>query len=430
MPAGAGARYRCESCACEALDVSIDLQAAAALGVEALRARREASLWRYRELLPVAVPDLSCGPLREVGWTPLYRAPRSERRLGVRRVWLKDDGRLPSGSFKDRASAVVVMRAEALGEEVIITASTGNAGVALALMARAADKRALVLVPRAAPPAKIAQLLIYGAELYLVDGHYDAAFALSRAASSALGLYCRNTAYNPFTVEGKKTCAFEICEQLAAAHSGSTAQGLLHMQAPDRIYVSVGDGNIIAGIHKGLRELLQLGWITHMPKLIGVQAAGSAAIARAFEAGTFEVAAIDSHSVADSICTDAPADGYRALRAVRDSGGSFVVVTDEDIIAAIATLAQDGCVFAEPAAAAAYAGVIAQQAAGQLSADEQLVVVVTGNGLKDVAAAARAVASPPLVAPTLAALSHAMTGRAAGLVTDGHAGAAPVKTSA
>ena len=405
MPCGTVARYRCDNCGNETLDVAMDLSAATSLGVHVLRKRQDPSMWRYRELLPVDVPAVSTGPLRDTGFTPLYPAPRIAERLGLARVWLKDDGRLPSGSFKDRASAVVVMRAEALGEEAIITASTGNAGVALALMARAANQRAIVLVPRSAPRAKIAQLLVYGAELYAVDGNYDAAFALSRTASQELGLYCRNTGYNPFTVEGKKTSSFEICEQLAAA------LGEAGMRAPDRIYVSVGDGNIITGVHKGLRELLGLGWIDRMPKLIGVQAEGSAAIANAFIAGTSTIESVASHSVADSICADTPADGQRALRAVRDTAGSYVVVSDQAILSALVGLARDGCVFAEPAAAAAYAGLLQQAAAGDVQPDEQVVVLVTGNGLKDVAAAERASAEPTVIEPTLTALSRAMASR-------------------
>ena len=396
-------RYRCDSCGCEALDVELDHDAIALRPAD-IAASRDASLWRYAPLLPVEAPSADSGPLRSLGMTPLHAAPRVSARLGGT-TWVKDDGALPTGSLKDRASAVVTMRARALGAERIIAASTGNAGVALAAMARAAGLTATVLVPASAPAAKIAQLLVFGAELYLVAGNYDDAFALSRDASRALGIYCRNTAYNPFTVEGKKTVAFEICEQLTRA-LGEPSPG--QWRAPDRIYVSVGDGNIITGVHKGLRDLMALGWIDRMPKLFGVQAEGSAAIARAFESGASEVEPVRASTVADSISADRPADGYRALRAVRDSGGSFVVVDDDSILAAIGELGRDAAVFAEPAAAAAYAGLLRHGDNGAIGAEEQVVLLVTGNGLKDVAAATRAAGSAPTVEPNLESLKQAL----------------------
>jgi threonine synthase len=393
-------RYRCESCGAEVLEVEVDL--AGVRPREAIASSLDRSLWRYADLLPVPVPPPSSGPLADVGGTPLYRSPGCDRRAGGAAVWLKDDGRLPTGSLKDRASAVVTMRARSLGIERIITASTGNAGVALAAMARAAGIRAVVLVPEAAPAAKIAQLLVLGAELFLVRGSYDDAYRLSREAATSLGWYCRNTAYNPFTAEGKKTVAYEICEQLGSA----VERG--RWRAPERIYLSVGDGNIIAGVHKGLRELVALGWIERMPRLFGVQAEGSAAVAQAYARGATTVEPVVARTVADSIAADRPADGARALRAVRETEGGFVVVSDREILDAIVTLGGDAAVFAEPAAAAAYAGLLQHGQSGAIDRDEQVVVLVSGTGLKDVAAATRAVAPAPVVDPTLAALTQAL----------------------
>ncbi len=393
---GGTPRYRCDTCAFEALDIRMDLSP------HPWSAPSNPSLWRYEELLPVAAPTGHVGPLRAVGWTPLHRCPRVEQRVGAARVWVKDDGALPTGSLKDRASAVVAMRAQELGVERIITASTGNAGVAMAAMACAAGLRAVVLVPASAPAAKIAQLSVFGAELVLVDGNYDDAFELSRTASLELGWYCRNTAYNPFTVEGKKTASFEICEQLALEEGGRG------FRAPDAIYVSVGDGNIITGIHKGIEDLYALGWIDKRPRLVGVQAAGSAAIARAFASGAKEVAPVRADTVADSIAADRPSDGLRAMRAARETGGHFVIVDDDAIVAAIPMLGRDAAVFAEPAAAAAYAGLLADAKAGNVGRDDHVVVVVTGNGLKDVPAAVRAVEKPPTVSPRLDALLAAL----------------------
>ncbi|MBE7479435.1 MAG: threonine synthase [Polyangiaceae bacterium] len=382
------ATYRCPRCDGN-LDVRPDFGGASR---DAISASRDPSLWRYAPLLPVPVPAASAGPLRGVGGTPLYAAPRVAAKLGVARVWLKDEGRMPTASLKDRASAVVVQRAQALGLSPIITASTGNAGVALAAMAPCAGIEPVILVPASAPPAKIAQLQIFGARLVLVRGSYDDAFALSEAAARELGWYCRNTAQNPFTTEGKKTVSFEIAEQLG-------------WKAPDRVFVSVGDGNILVGVHKGFRELVELGFIERMPKIMGVQAEGSSPIARAFLAGSDHIEPCETHTLADSIAAGKPADGERALAAVRETGGAFVIVSDEQILAAIATLGRTAQVFAEPAAAAAYAGAELTE----LAADEEIVVLVTGNGLKDIGAATRAAkASPPVIEPSLAALSQVL----------------------
>jgi threonine synthase len=372
------------------------------------------ALWRYEALLPVARPGgagrgpsaSELGPLGIVGGTPLFLAPRAAKRLGLRELWIKDDGRLPTGSLKDRASSIVTARALELGVERIVAASTGNAGVAQAAMANAAGISAAVIVPATAPRAKIAQLMIFGAELLLVEGNYDAAFALALAASRELGWYCRNTGYNPFTAEGKKTVSFEICEQLSRALTPS--DGGDRWIAPDRIVVSVGDGNIIAGVHKGLKDLLALGWIDRMPKLVGVQAEGSAAVANAFAAGTETIAPVAASTLADSISADRPADGLRALRAARDTGGTMVTVSDQQILDAIVALGRDATVFAEPAASAAYAGLCSLVASGGLDPAERIVVLITGNGLKDVSAASRAAAEPKRIQPSVKALREAL----------------------
>ncbi len=349
----------------------------------------ELSQWRYLPLLPVADPGGHGTPLRRVGWTPIYTAPRLRRHLGLPHLFLKDESPNPTASFKDRASALVVAHAQQQGARVIITASTGNAGAALAGMAAAVGAQAVILAPRRAPQAKIAQLLIYAARVVLVDGTYDDAFDLSVQAAQALGWYCRNTGYNPFTVEGKKTAAFEIWEQL-----------LRDDPAPERwhIFVPVGDGNIISGLYKGLWDLQQLGWLPRLPRLHGVQAEGSAAIARAWEANADAITPVQAHTLADSIAVDLPRDGYRALRAVRATGGRYWTVSDQAILEAMALLGQVG-VFVEPAAAAALAGLLQAREHGALVPEEPALVLLTGSGLKDVAAARQAVGAPPIVAP-------------------------------
>lgn len=367
-----------------------------------IAASREMSIWRYWDLLPLG--DRAAVPPLQVGWTPLYHASALGRELGLNRLYLKDDGRNPTASFKDRASAVVVARARELGVEVITTASSGNAGAALAGLAASADMPAVIFVPEAAPPAKVAQLLIFGARVLLVRGTYDEASDLCLAASREFGWYNRNTGYNPFTTEGKKTCALEICEQLADKDLSPTRG----WRAPDRIFVSVGDGNIISGIWKGLRDLLALGWIDKMPQLMGVQAEGSAACFNAWRAGTDVITPVDAHTVADSINVGLPRDGRRAVRAVRATGGEFITVSDAEILDAIPALGRGAAVFAEPAAAAAYAGLVKAARAQTLDADELIVLVITGNGLKDVKSAMQVAGQPTVIEPTLDALRLAL----------------------
>jgi threonine synthase len=388
------------------LDVRLDLDRIRSTSSPgAIAASREPSIWRYLPLLPVGTPGHVGTPLWAVGWTPLFTPRRLGDKLGLRHLYMKDDGRNPTASFKDRASAVVVARAQEIGAGTVVTASTGNAGAALAGMAAAAGQPAVILAPRTAPPAKVAQLLIFGATVLLVDGTYDQAFDLTVEAAAALGWYCRNTGYNPFTAEGKKTAAFEICEQLSLVSTESDGET---WTAPDAVVVSVGDGNIISGLHKGFRDLLELEWIPRMPRLVGIQAAGSAAVYQAFAAGATEIAPIRSETIADSISVDLPRDGLRALRAVRDSGGTLLTVDDQAILDAIAELGRVEGIFVEPAAAAAYAGLVEAARRRQVEPEEKVVVLLTGSGLKDVRAAMQAAGEATVIEPSLASLRRAL----------------------
>jgi threonine synthase len=362
------------------------------------------SMWRYLPLLPVeseSTRRLVEGTLlASVGWTPLFPAPRLATRLGLHHLWVKDDGRQPTASFKDRASAVAVVKTRELGYQVVTTASTGNAAAALAGLSAAISQSNVIFVPRTAPQAKIAQLLVYGASVLLVDGTYDDAFELCLEAAPEFGWYNRNTAFNPYMSEGKKTVAYEICEQL-------------DWIVPDVVLVPVGDGCIIGGVHKGFRDLLALDWIDRLPRIVGVQAAGSSPLVDAWERGLegWEMEPVKAHSVADSIVAGLPRDRIKALRAVRDSGGAFIRVSDQEIIAAIPVLAQGCGVFAEPAAAAAYAGLVRAVEQGLITSSERVVVLATGSGLKDIATAIQSVGQPMVVAPDLADVRRAMAQR-------------------
>jgi len=364
---------------------------------ETLLNSRELSIWRYKPLLPIH-PDAAIPPLA-VGWTPLYPCPRLAGDLGLNALWIKDDGRQPTASFKDRASAVAVVKAKEKGAEVITTASTGNAAAALSGLCASIQQANVIFVPETAPQAKIAQLLVFGSRVFLVKGTYDDAFDLCVKATRTYGWYNRNTAYNPYMSEGKKTAAFEICEQLG-------------WNAPDRIFVSVGDGCIIGGLHKGLKDLAALGWIDKMPKLMGVQAAGSGYMYEAWKsnADIHTKPPIRAQTVADSISSELPRDRIKALAAVNETGGAFLSVEDNAILSAITELARSTGVFAEPAGAAAYAGLIQAVEQKIVAKDETIVVLNTGNGLKDVAGAMQAVdlvgTTPFRVAPDLDALQR------------------------
>ncbi len=336
------------------------------------------TMWRYRPLLPVD-PDTPVPPLR-VGGTPLYESLRLADRIGVSEMWVKDEGVQPTGSLKDRASAMAIVKADEAGAAKIATASTGNAAAALAGLAASVGRESVIFVPASAPEAKVAQLLAYGATVLLVDGSYDDAFELCLRASDTFGWYNRNTGYNPYMSEGKKTVAYEIAEDLG-------------WQVPDVVVVPVGDGCIIGGVAKGFRDLLALEWIDRMPRLIGAQAEGSAFLTEAWERGedVLTKPPIEASTVADSISAGLPRDRIKAMRAVRDSDGAFVAVPDEAILEAIPALAATTGVFPEPAAATALAGLVAARKAGHVEPGDRVVIISTGTGLKDVPSVRRGV---------------------------------------
>lgn len=358
-----------------------------------LARNRDYSMWRYADLLPITDPALV--PPLQVGWTPLYHARRLGSEVGLEQLYIKDDGRNPTASFKDRASAVGIVKAREKTRRVMTAASTGNAASSLAGLAASVGMPTYIFVPERAPQAKVAQLLVFGARVIMVRGTYDQAFDLCLEASAAYGWYSRNTAYNPYLSEGKKTAAFEICEQLA-------------WNAPDRIFVSVGDGCIVGGLGKGLADLYALGLIDRMPQLVGVQAAGSAVLYNAWRADTESITPIVPQTIADSISVGIPRDAVKALRAVRRTAGQFMTVSDEEILDAMRVLARIGGVFGEPAGVTGFAGLRKLVREGQIASNERVVVLVTGNGLKDVQSAIQAAGKPHLIEPTMPALRELM----------------------
>ena len=321
-------------------------------------------------------------PAIPVGNTPLWQPEKLQKIYGFPELYLKDDGVNPTGSLKDRASFLVAAFARKHGIREVVVASTGNAGSSMAGVGAAAGLKVKLFLPKTAPQAKMIQALQYGADLVLADKNYDQAFSLSLEYSNTRGGMNRNTAYNPMTIEGKKTVSIEIFKQLK--------------KAPDHVFVSVGDGVIMSGVYKGFRDLLQLGRIDKIPVVHAVQASGSDAICRAMESGDFDGQAESpvraAKTVADSISVDTPSNGHLALKNLKAFGGHCFTVTDEEILCAQKELSSTCGLFSEPAAATAYAGFLKQKAA--LDSNETCVVLLTGNGLKDINSATAKIVVP------------------------------------
>ena len=356
-----------------------------------LAACRDNTMWRYRPFLPVE--EGSAPPPLRVGWSPLYKADNLARALGLKTLYIKDDGQNPTSSLKDRASALAVVKAREAGADTIACSSTGNAASSLAGNAAAAGLSAYIFVPRRAPRGKVAQLRVFGATVVSVDGSYEDTFELSKAAIDKWGWYNRNAAINPYLSEGKKTVTLEIMEQL-------------NWQVPDYVALSVGDGCTIAGAWKGLKDLYAAGFIDRLPRLISVQAEGCCPINRAIQTGE-PWRPMEENTLADSIAVGVPRNPDKALSAIRESDGVAVNVSDGEILAAMRLLGRTQGVFGEPAGAAGSAGVKKALELGLISPGSTVVSIVTGNGLKDVESGIRAAGEPLVVPPDLDALLSA-----------------------
>ena len=332
------------------------------------------------KFLPVEKPFF---PSLPVGNTPLWKPAAFLNELGFRSLYIKDDGVNPTSSFKDRASFLVSAFAKQNGIDTIVVASTGNAGSSMAGIGASAGQKVILFLPESAPAAKLIQALQYGATVYPVDGNYDRAYDLSIEYTRAAGGMNRNTAYNPMTIEGKKTVSLELFQQLG--------------KAPEFIFVGTGDGCIIAGVYKGFRDLKQLGYIDNIPQIYAVQSDTSDALYRAFHSGRFENR--PTHTVADSICVDVPRNGYHALRLLKKYGGGVITVSDDTILASQARLSRSTGLFTEPASAAAFAGFL--KIKKDIPPDAVVVILATGNGLKDSSTAAKGVKMPDRTIRTL-----------------------------
>lgn len=328
------------------------------------------------DLLPV---EKKFFPKIPVGNTPLWEPTRVRTLTGLNNLFIKDDSTNPTGSFKDRASYLVAAFAREHGIRDIVLASTGNAGSSMSGVGAAAELNITLFLPKTAPQAKMVQALQYGARLILVDGNYDNAYDLSMEYSKINGGLSRNTAYNPLTIEGKKTVSLEIYKQLGN-------------QVPDYIFVPVGDGVIISGVYKGFKDLVKAGLTSKVPVIYSAQSSGSDAINRAFVKGHFEN--IPTSTIADSICVDIPRNGYHALKNLKEYNGRIVTISDDEILLAQKELSETTGLFTEPAGATSYAGLKKAISKNEIEKDACVVVLTTGSGLKDTQTALKGVKVP------------------------------------
>jgi threonine synthase len=305
--------------------------------------------------------------------------------VGIHRLLVKDDGRNATGSMKDRASAVGVVKAREARRKIIACASTGNAASSCAGIAASMGLRSVIFVPECAPEAKVTQLLIFGATVLRVRGSYEQAFQLCQQNCEKWGWYNRNSGVNPYLVEGKKTVGLEIAEQL-------------DWSPTDWVAVSVGDGCTVAGVRKGFRELKELGLIERTPRILGVQAEGAAPVTACFRSGD-ALRPVEPATIADSIAVGVPRNWKKAVTAVKESGGTMINVSDDEILDAMRYTGRLAGIFAEPAAATAVAGLRRAVAEGIVSRRASAVAIVTGNGLKDIRSAKFAVGEPFEIAP-------------------------------
>ena len=333
---------------------------------------------RWQPDAPISrlLPFADHHPKLPIGNTPLHHGGRLAKKLGLERLYIKDDTVNLTASYKDRASMLIAASARYWGFDEITVASTGNAGSSMAGVGAATGLKINLFLPETAPPAKMIQALQYGARVIPVKGNYDMAYDLSLAYTAKFGGLNRNTAVNPLTIEGKKTVSPEIFCQLG--------------RTPDYIFVPTGDGAIISGVYKGFKDLMAMGLISEMPCMIAVQAEGSNAIEQALKTGEFKP--INSHTAADSICIDIPRGGNYALKCLKKYKGMAISVSDEAIFEAQTLVARYTGHFCEPAAAASFAGLLALGETIPKSAT--VVCLSTGHGLKDPGGAQRGIQMP------------------------------------
>jgi threonine synthase len=353
------------------------------------------SVWRYRPFMPIheATKLVTLGE----GGTGLHHSERLCKELGVRNLYVKNEGENPTGSFKDRGMTVGVTKAVELGARHVICASTGNTSAALAAYAARAGIKCTVLIPSGKIAyGKLSQAIIHGAKVLQVRGNFDEALEfVLKLAEKHKDIYLLNS-INPFRIEGQKSLGYEICEQL-------------NNQAPDRIIIPVGNAGNISAVWKGLKEFHELGYIKKLPKMTGIQAQGSAPIAQAIKAGSDKIVPVEHpETIATAIRIGAPVSWKKAVNAIRESGGTAETVTDEEILDAQKTLARVEGIFVEPASASSIAGLKKLIKRGVIMENERVVCITTGHGLKDPDTAIKQCEKPVEVDAEIAAIEDAL----------------------
>ncbi len=373
------------------LEIDYDYEAMKkVVNTEYFKGNRDYSMWRYAPMM--TIPTEHIPEMLRVGWTPLYRSFRLGPSLGIKELYIKDEGLNPSGSTKDRASGVAVLKAIEQGKKTIACSSTGNAASSLACQAAHMGLNAVIFVPKRAPIGKLTQLSIYGSTVITVDGDYKDTYDLSRKAIAEHGWYNRNAAINPHLVEGKKTVALEIAEQL-------------NFLTTDWVAISVGDGCSIAGVYKGFYDLAQLKLISKVPKLLGVQSEGCCPFYTASVTHQ-PLKETDENTLADSIAVGIPRNPVKAENAILKSHGEWIAVSDDEILKSMAKLGRMEGIFGEPAGVTALAGIEKAIARGMIKPNETVTMIMTGNGLKDPANAQKAISPPILLKPDIDMLNH------------------------
>ncbi|XMB72132.1 threonine synthase [Mycoplasmatota bacterium WC30] len=358
------------------------------VNLQYFKENKDYSIWRYLPFLTVNKKHTN--RTLKVGWTPLYKSENLSKKYKTKNLYFKDDGLNPTQSLKDRASVIACMKALELGFDTISCSSTGNAASSLAGNAAKLGLKTVIFVPKRAPLGKLLQLKLYGADLIKVDGDYKKTFNLSKAAINHYKWYNRNAAINPHLVEGKKTVALEIAEQL-------------NFNVTDWVIVSVGDGCTIGGVYKGFYDLFNVGLITNIPKILGVQSEGCSPFYDAFHYNR-DLKEVEENTIADSIAVGIPRNPIKGMNAVKKSNGTFIKVTDKAIVEAMKLLAKNEGIFAEPAAAASLAGFIKAREENIINNQESVTVIVTGNGLKDQKTALEAIGDWVILKPELTEL--------------------------
>jgi threonine synthase len=333
-------------------------------------------------------------PPYPVGNTPFAKVENLGSELDFVNLWVKNDSLNPSGSLKDRASFLMVAEANRLNERVLVTASTGNAACSLSATAAAASKQAIIFIPASSPKEKLVQIMIHGAKVVPIEGTYDDAFRLSLEFTESWGGLNRNTAYHPLTIEGKKTVGLEIWEQN-------------DFKVPDVILVPVGDGVIISGVFKAFEDLKRAGLIEQMPRLVCVQAESSDAIHHYITSGAYR-SAEKPETIADSLSVSAPSNVFMAGRAVQETGGFSVTVSDEEILIGQSLLAKETGIFTEPSAAAGVAALPKIRDLQLVDKTEQIVLLITGHGLKDIQTPMKILKIPDAIEPDIEVLAAIM----------------------